>query len=236
VKTGILLLLGLLIGTLLTWLSDRLLDETPPLFARFARTVLFGRQGAPREPLPVRYPLGIAGFAIAFVATCLRFGLTPDGAVGLTLLALLYVILQTDLAEMIIPNEVVIVGVAGFLLLRLLHHPLPFWNYAAAAVGASGFLLAVGLLVEKWLGKEAMGGGDIKLYLVIGLALGGKLALFSLFLASFLGLAVMLPWQLHTGKKDTGAPVPFGPFIALGAWLSCLWGTAWIEAYLRLLS
>ena len=236
----LLFLLGLLLGSLFTLISDRLLDEAPPAFHRYVIRCLRqtertnGRQGTHREPLPLRYPLGIVGFAAIFAITCLQLGWQSELPAGLLLLGILYVILQTDLAEMTIPNEAVICGLVAAVVLRLIHHPLPFWNYAAAAIGASGFLLAIGLLFEKVLGKEAMGGGDIKLYLFLGLVLGIKLTALSVFLASFLGLLVLLPLQV-LNKKGTGEPVPFGPFIAGGAWIALLWGDFLVDAYLNLL-
>lgn len=236
----LLFLLGLLLGSLLTLISDWLLDEAPPAFYRYVIRCLRqtertnGRQGTHREPLPLRYPFGIVGFSAAFSMTCLQLGWQSELPAGLLLLGILYVILQTDLAEMTIPNEAVICGLVAAVVLRLIHHPLPFWNYAAAAIGASGFLLAIGLLFEKILGKEAMGGGDIKLYLFLGIVLGVKLTALSVFLASFLGLLVLLPLQVPN-KKGTGEPVPFGPFIAGGAWISYIWGNGLLKWYLDLL-
>ncbi|MEO3945476.1 A24 family peptidase [Gorillibacterium sp. CAU 1737] len=235
---------GLVLGCMLTLLSDRLLESTLPHGLRFAKqrfgrihaaagTVAMDGQGTPREPLPIRYPLGIAGFALAFAWTAVSVGWRLEAAVAFVLLSVLYVILQTDLAEMIIPNEVVFGGLILLVLLRLVEHPLPFWDYALASVGGSGFLLVTGFVFEKFVGRESMGGGDIKLYLLLGVALGIKLTLLSLFLASLLGLLILLPLRAIQ-KKGTDEPVPFGPFIAGGAWVAYLWGEALLNAYLRL--
>lgn len=234
------ILIGLLLGSLLTLISDRLLESTPPYLRRFINKHLWqiepsiGRQGTPRELLPARYPLGIAGFTAAFATTWALVGWRGELAIGLLLLCVLYVVLQTDLAEMIIPNEAILVGLAASLVLRLFLHPLLYWDYAAAAIGGSSFLLMIAILFDRVFGKEAIGGGDIKLYLFLGLVLGIKLTLLSIFLASVLGLAVLVPLQ-WINRKGTGEPVPFGPFIAGGAWIAYLWGDALVNAYLNLL-
>ena len=71
------------------------------------------------------------------------------------------------------------------------------------------------------LSKGGMGGGDIKLYAVIGLALGWKLTLLSLFVSSFIGTIYGI-YERIRGKLDKKQGIPFGPFIAIGTVL-CLW-------------
>lgn len=96
----------------------------------------------------------------------------------------------------------------------------------------SGFLLLIGVGFEKLLHKEAMGGGDIKLYVFLGMVLGLKLTVLSLFLASFIGLLVLLPIQLIKNNRES-VPFPFGPFIAMGAWIAYLWGNDLVGLYVK---
>ncbi|WP_058301311.1 prepilin peptidase [Gorillibacterium timonense] len=246
------LLIGLLLGSLLTWLSDCFLESASPDFQRFvmkrlplgwhesvaktkwlvnSRSLMTGEL----KSLPRRYGSGILAFGVISAITYTIVGQERELLITALLLIILYLIVLTDLAEMIIPDEVVLFGAIAAVLLRLfLSNPLPLWNYAAAAIGGSVFLLVIGLTFEKLLGREAMGGGDIKLYGFLGLILGVKLTALSLFLASAVGLLVLLPLQLST-KKGTGEPVPFGPFIAIGAWIAYLWGDPMVNGYLHLL-
>lgn len=129
---------------------------------------------------------------------------------------------------MTIPDKVVFTGVALALILRLFVHPLPYWNYAAAA--AVGFAILYLLAVVS---RGGMGGGDIKLYLFIGLILGIQLTILSLFLASVLGMVYGVA-AIFAGKQKTKKPIPFGPFIAAGALLAFLYGDQWVISYLRL--
>ncbi|HEB74418.1 MAG TPA: prepilin peptidase, partial [Candidatus Desulfofervidus auxilii] len=64
--------------------------------------------------------------------------------------------------------------------------------------------------------KEGMGGGDIKLLAMIGAFLGWRAIPFVLFSASVMGSIIGILWILFQGK-DRNFPIPFGPFLALGA-------------------
>jgi len=68
--------------------------------------------------------------------------------------------------------------------------------------------------------REAMGWGDVKLLAAIGAFIGAPGALFTLFCASLLGALVGIGLLLCR-KGDT--PLPFGPFLAMGAfaWIFC---------------
>lgn len=246
-------LVSMFLGSLLNRLSDRFLEQVPArcggigLFNIVRGAWLKSRSKPAFNPttkptptladnntLPLRYPLGELTLMLLLPLTVHLIGWQGELAIALTLILGLYLIVQTDLAEMIIPNEVVLVCSIITLLLRIWIHPLPLWNYLLAALVCSGFLLLIGVGFEKLLRKEAMGGGDIKLYVFLGLVLGLKLTVLSLFLASFIGLLVLLPIQLFKNNRKS-VPFPFGPFIAVGAWIAYLWGDSMVHWYLQLL-
>ena len=94
-----------------------------------------------------------------------------------------------------------------------------------AALVGGGLLLLVAVLT-----KGGMGGGDIKFVAVLGLWLGVKLTIVMLFLSFFIGGvggALLLVFKVK-GRKDF---IPFGPFIACGAFLSMLYGSELIWWY-----
>ena len=76
-----------------------------------------------------------------------------------------------------------------------------------------------------------MGGGDIKLLFLTGLFLGWKRNLLCLVAACVIGIV----WGLLQKKRDGGEDIPWGPSIALGAWLTALCGQQIIDWYLGLL-
>ncbi|HZG74711.1 MAG TPA: A24 family peptidase [Paenibacillus sp.] len=129
----------------------------------------------------------------------------------------------TDLRAMLIPNAVVFPSVAAAILIRLFANPLPFWHYAAGAL--IGFVLLYALSAAS---RGGVGGGDVKLYLFVGLLCGLQATLLSLFVASLAATAFGLGARLVGRRRRT---IPFGPFIALGAIAAVLYGERWIEAY-----
>ncbi|MCK7492329.1 MAG: A24 family peptidase [Comamonadaceae bacterium] len=82
---------------------------------------------------------------------------------------------------------------------------------------------------EKLLKKEALGGGDVKLFLFIGFVLTWDTGLLSLFLASFAGFA----FGILRERKD--AELPFVPFLFAGVLIAHFAGADLIAWYLRLL-
>ena len=94
----------------------------------------------------------------------------------------------------------------------------------AAAVGVP--LLLFVLLADRIMGCETMGGADIKLFFVLGLYFGAGRTLLLLVLSSLIGIlgAVLT----HRGKRE---PFPFGPAIALAAWIVLLFGTQFLAWY-----
>lgn len=78
-----------------------------------------------------------------------------------------------------------------------------------------------------------MGLGDVKLACALGLWLGVKLTVLTLFLAfcsgGVTGMALIL-----AGRKSRKDFMPFAPFIAAGAFLSLLYGDKIIDWYLAI--
>jgi len=102
-----------------------------------------------------------------------------------------------------------------------------------------GFLAGGGLfwlvaeVGARVLKQEAMGGGDIKLIAMVGAFLGWHNVLLTIFLASLSGAAVGLTFMVLKGWGRK-TPIPFGPFLALGAVLSLFFGTTIVEWYVGL--
>jgi len=83
--------------------------------------------------------------------------------------------------------------------------------------------------------REAMGYGDVKFVAMIGAFLGWQSAVYILFAASIIGAIVGL-FQKFVAKEEWARPLPFGPYLALGAFLWIFTGPAiwlWYLATLR---
>lgn len=162
------------------------------------------------------------------------FGWQLETIVALFIISIFVVIVQTDLREMIIPNKVIAFGVASGIVLRIFIHELPLWNYGLSLVLGGGIIYLISAVSSFILKKEAMGGGDVKLFAFVGLMLGFKLLLLSIFLASLAGFLIGVILLL-SGRTKAGAYIPFGPYIALGSLITYGWGNSIIAWYLAFL-
>ncbi|MET1013545.1 MAG: A24 family peptidase, partial [Paenisporosarcina sp.] len=79
-----------------------------------------------------------------------------------------------------------------------------------------------------------MGGGDIKLFFVIGWVLGMIPTLLTLFIAAFIGMITGFI-HLKIRQTDKKTPIPFGPSIAAAAILVYFYGEAILDWYTNLL-
>lgn len=147
-------------------------------------------------------------FLVAFVALAvydLKWYLLPDKIVfpliGLALIQLLGVIIFYN---------------AGFQSIIT-----AFWG----VVISSGIFYAIFMISkEQWIG-----GGDVKLGLVIGLLIGGPMmSLLMLFVASSLGSLIGIP-LLIAGKRKVR--LPFGPFLLISTVIVTLFGAGIINWY-----
>ncbi len=99
-----------------------------------------------------------------------------------------------------------------------------------SALIVSGFF-ALQYYISK---GRAIGGGDVKLGILMGVVLGWPLSLFGLFFAYILGLCVCLP-MLIMGKKKMQSRVPFGTFLTVSTIISLFYGNQIWEWYINLI-
>ncbi len=129
---------------------------------------------------------------------------------------------------MIIPDKVLLVFAGIFLIERFFLPLSPWWDSLLGAAIGFGLLLLIAVV-----SKGGMGGGDIKLFAVIGFVVGTKMLLLSFFLSTLLGGLLGLA-GMAMGNVKKGKPIPFGPFIAAGTMIAYYFGDELIEIYLNL--
>ena len=89
--------------------------------------------------------------------------------------------------------------------LIILYAIYPKYDLTSGLIGAGvGFLTlyGIGLLGQFLFKKEALGGGDIKLYAVVGFVLGMSNTFLSIFLAAILALIYLLFFVKDKNKTD----------------------------------
>jgi leader peptidase (prepilin peptidase)/N-methyltransferase len=173
-----------------------------------------------------RYPAVELLTAGLFALAAHRFGPALDLAPALLFLAALVAITGIDLDHQIIPDVITIPGIVTGAALSIAIHPA-HWLDPLLGIALGGGIFFVIILVSR----GGMGGGDMKLGAMMGAFLGWKLALLAILLGVFAGGAVAVV-LLSTGSRGRKDPVPFGPFLALGAVVSLLWGDGLLGWYL----
>ncbi len=215
-------------GNLIAWY-----DNIPV----FSWLILRARCRHCQLPIPWRYPLIELAVGVIWCAAAWRYGYQLETLRAAMFGTLLLGIAVTDAREYIIPDEFSLGGTV----IGLLFATVPLWlgyantdapDWRAALIGAAvgfGLLWAVGWLGSKMFGKDAMGGGDVKMMGMIGAFLGWQGVLLTLFLGAVFGTIVFLPLRLAGRDKL----VPFGIFLAAGAALCWAFGPALIGWYSR---
>jgi prepilin signal peptidase PulO-like enzyme (type II secretory pathway) len=242
-------LLGLLLGTFLNQLADnlprrrRLMGSTclqcggpRPAWQRSAGVgALIGRSacgycGAPRGR---RAALVEALLVVAVPMVVARQDLRAGPVAGVLFLCLLLLIAVIDVEHRLILHNVSIPAAAAMATIGILHPAIgPAETLAGGAVAAAIVLLMYlgGQVFARWLerlrgeplGEVPFGFGDVTLAAVIGLAVGWPAVVAALFLGVFAAGAYSLVYLVAAFLRRRYVafqPIPYGPFLALGAFL-----------------
>lgn len=122
----------------------------------------------------------------------------------------------TDLTYRILPNKLMLCFLAAVFFVHIVFRPAAFIPHLLTGIGFFAFFYLFYLLFP-----DSIGGGDVKCYGVLGILLGYQTTLAALLFAS--GSACLVYFFLRFFKdfrKDT--PIPFAPFIFIGAYVSYL--------------
>ena len=190
--------------------------------------ILKGRCRQCAAKISWQYPLVEILGACLFVLFYYFFGVTVKGVLYLLFSLALLVETFIDLRQQIIPDVItlpgIVIGLVASVLFPNFHGEAVWWmgllkSLTGMLIGG-GFFYAAGVIAEWILKKEAIGGGDIKLLAMIGALLGWPGVFWTIFASSLLGSAVGLYLRVKNGQEK----IPFGPFIALGAFSYLFFG------------
>ncbi|WP_399363943.1 MULTISPECIES: prepilin peptidase [unclassified Thermosynechococcus] len=184
-------------------------------------------------PISWRYPAIELLTALLYVLIVAVSGWQVQTLVLWLLSAWLLALALIDLDTMTLPHPLTKWGLIVGLLLRGLTTGLGGLTEGiiAAVIGIWLFdLIRWGGAIA--LGQEVMGGGDSKLAAMIGAWLGWQGLLVTFFLACALG-GLMGGLGIALGWIQRRQPIPFGPFLAVAAIVSGLFGRQLIHLYLE---
>jgi len=231
--TAFVFIIGLCIGSFYNVVGIRLLNKESILFSRsqcmscrhplgffdlvpvLSYLCLGGKCRYCQSKISPIYLLGelATGLTLAFLYS--MFGFSLEFAIHAVMGSMLVISVVSDLSQKRVSNSVVLVSLVLILVLRLVA-----WDYFLYYLLSSLGLLFLFILLLIF-GGEKIGGGDVKIYTVVGLTLGAWPALLSLFFACVIALGVILPF-LVTRSIGWKHQIPFVPFIWGGVLLAYL--------------
>ncbi len=139
-----------------------------------------------------------------------------DLVVAVFFVVVLIVVSVIDVKHRIIPNRIVLPAAAIVLAARTLVHPSVVWLVAGA--GAAAFLLVAAIARPG-----GMGMGDVKLALLLGVAVGRTVPL-ALIVALLAALVPSVALLVRHGARGRTMGIPFAPFLALGGLVALIAG------------
>ncbi|HTK45760.1 MAG TPA: A24 family peptidase [Patescibacteria group bacterium] len=165
-----------------------------------------------------RTPVVMLVGAAAFAGTVLRFGATPTSliVVGLYVVALV-VLFATDLDQRLLPDLITLPLIAYAVLVYVVGAS-PFLTTTedlAWAVGASIVVPAALYLLAIPFGRGAIGQGDLKLLVSVGI-LSGAGNLFYALIGGALLAGIVVGVLLFVRRISLKTYVPYGPFLIAG--------------------
>ncbi|WP_414839338.1 prepilin peptidase [Carnobacterium sp. TMP28] len=165
------------------------------------------------------YPLTEALTGLLFVLIFYQFSNQPIECFSLLfLLSFGIIFCISDSFYFLLPDSLMLLFFLFTLFFRLWFHPLSLAYYLISSF--SIFLL---FYIFYCLTDEGLGGGDVKLFGILGLFFGYELTLFILFIACLISLVVGL--ALFTLKNfSIKTHFPFAPAIFLASFIVALYG------------
>ena len=177
------------------------------------------------EKISLIYPIVEILTALLFLLTFLKYGLNTEFVIMLILISSLIVVSFIDLKYQIIPNIITFSFIPMGLILAIIFSHITFINSLLGLIIPAGILLLIAFIYKK-----GMGIGDVKLIGMIGVFIGWKYALISIFIGALIGSAYGI-YMMLTDKMTRKTKIPFGPFISSGAVIMILWGDVLINWY-----
>ncbi len=149
-----------------------------------------------------------------------RFGLDPQAFIAAFVSSALVVLSVIDLEQRRLPNRIVLPSTLVVLMAQAAFFPERVLECTIAALGAAVFLLVPGLV-----SRGGIGMGDVKLALLLGVALGEGVIV-ALVVAAFASLPAALVILARAGVGGRRRTIPFGPFLAAGAIVALFLGSS----------
>jgi leader peptidase (prepilin peptidase)/N-methyltransferase len=184
-----------------------------------------------------QYPIieAFSGIAAVFVYRYYSVQVNGEPSIwqagaGLFFIYLLTVITAIDMEFRIIPNSLIIVGLAAGAVFQITLKLMSWWGFILGGIMGFGFLVVTALLGKLLFRKESLGIGDIKLGLLLGIFLGDHNIVVCLLTAFVSALVISGGLKLLKGDKLAGE-ISFAPYLMIGGVVGLFWGSTLERMY-----
>lgn len=173
--------------------------------------------------------------ACAFIA----YGVSVEFVVSFVFQAILIVTAFIDLEHKIIPDVLVVAGTAVGVILSIysIFHKVSFYDVWYSPIVGMVLVPVVLYIVSKIGGRiyktdYAIGLGDVRLFIPIGMIMGYKLSIMALIIAVLFGGLCGI-YLILKDRANSKMEIPFAPFISVGSVISMYLGHDIVVWYLN---
>lgn len=187
--------------------------------------LLRGRCSACHKRISLLYPLIELASAVWATLAAMTFGPSPWFVAFLALGGLYIVASAIDFRVYLLPNWLTYPAAVLGLGIGCLRPDIGPWQAVLGAAAGFGVFWLLATVYRLAKGVEGLGGGDVKLMLSIGGAVGLLGLPYAVLIGSLAALVASPFFVMGQGRGRT-MPIPFGPFLCFGAMVQLLYGPA----------
>ncbi len=202
----------------------------------FSYLFFCGRCRYCKREISIRYPLVESLTGIIFLMIYNTYSFSIETIYCLFLVSILIIITFIDIDNYIIPDGLLMIGVAFIVIFNCSFEVLTIKESIKGALLCGGGVLLLIITIESIMKKEVMGRGDVKLFALIGLSLGTINGLLVVLLSVYIGaIFAMISILFSTIKqKEINKVIPYGPFISIATLIVLLKGSELINWYMKI--
>lgn len=195
-----------------------------------------GKSRCCQEKISLRYPISEVLTGFVFVGVVLKFGVSLNSLMFMVLAIILLGVALVDLETGIIPDGFILIGIINFILFTCFKGGTiisTLVNGVLSGIAIAVPILFLALVMDRVLKKESMGGGDIKLFFMVGLYFSIQSNVLLVLLSCIFGIIFTYVFQsVRVGDEENPMAFPFGPSIALAAVVSVFVAEKIVQWYL----
>ncbi|MEG0372255.1 MAG: prepilin peptidase [Clostridium sp.] len=189
--------------------------------------ILRGRCRKCRDKISMQYPIIEFITGVSFLILYLNFGFTVKFFLGALLTTVLIITAVIDINTGYIYEFISVVGIIGGII-YVIYSYATNGDWVGLIIGAIIAAAVIGLFAIF----GGMGWGDVEISFMCGLYLGVSSSILMLVLSIVFGGVGGAVLLLNTKKIEKGATMAFGPYIALGGFISLVYGEVIIKGFL----